>query len=579
VPLQVSNQSDVPPAVDRLPLEQLAQVLQYVPFKERLSSCALVHSSWRAAAAEATTEISLPLFRDNSNSLSAWLQSHCSKVRVTKLVIGSSVTSLGLMRLPLIHLQYLQRLELWCVPWESAPASGSSQQPLQSHSPCSSGQQALLQGSALPSLASLTALTRLDLTGASVRLDGLEALTGLKELYISIGPFISIYPSWSSHSGFPSAVSDPDFNSAEALLAAALPKLQHLTRLDLEGRICSSTALAQVSTMQRLKSLDLKNTAIGSLPTMPQSLTQLDVQLIERSPVVFTSSSPHGSPQLTGLQRLILSGAGAVEATLLEGMVGLRQVSLDVQRFAAVSPEAQPLLVFSTLTALEALRLLNPVKQGKVKPAEAAALTTSSHLTYLDLGSRYDSLRLREAHYEAMFPPGRQQQQLQELHCGTALLSSQVNMGWLTGLTSLVLFHRASGGSMQLAAGLKGLTALEDLAELVLNAKNTELAAGVWSSLGALTGLRDLTVECEPPSGQHLLSLTSCQRLEGFSIPDCYSECQEEFVPGFDHTVGLYLEVGLCCVLTTCCARLSVPACVHCTCQLRCRARRARVFK
>jgi len=240
--LQGFDQSDS--NVDRLPLEQLAQVLQHVPIKGRLSSCALVHSSWRAAAAQATTKIDCDY---DSNSLSAWLQPHCSKVHVTRVYTKYSGRSLGLMplKLPVVHLQYLQQLALACIPWESTTTVSAGEQPLQS----SSGQL----GATLPGLANLTALTSLVLAGASVRLDGLEALTGLKQLSITgRGEVLNVN------------LDVPNFKSAQGLLAAALPKLQHLTRLCLGREIGSSTALAQVSTLQRLEQLKLTGTDITS---------------------------------------------------------------------------------------------------------------------------------------------------------------------------------------------------------------------------------------------------------------------------------------------------------------------------
>jgi len=430
VPLQGFNQSNIPPAVDSLPLEQLAQVLQHVPLKERLSSCALVHSSWRAAAAEATTEIECSY---NSNSLSAWLRSHCSKVCIISMSIKTPDRTLSLMplRLPVIHLQYLLKLEFVWTPWESTTVS-AGQQPLQ----ISREQQG-----ALPGLASLTALTRLDLTGASVRLDGLEALTGLKELSIS---YDVIERSDSR------AFDEPPvayFDIAEALLSAALPKLQHLTRLCLQGKICSSKALAQVSTMQRLEQLDLKYLAIRSLPTMPQSLTQILISSWELPPMVFTNSS-----QLTGLQKLTVWTGQYLDTTLLEGMVGLREVMLSASALTAAN--TQPLLVFSRLTALESLSLLC-YERVQLTPGEAPALTVSSHLTHLRLalGSRWHNggyYSLQEAHYEARFPADRQLQQLCQLHVGTALLSSTVALQQLTGLSSLTLEHRVSDGVLQL---------------------------------------------------------------------------------------------------------------------------------
>jgi len=526
--LHGSDQPDMPPAVDRLPVEQLAQVLQHVPLKERLSSCALVHSSWRTAAAEATTEIECDY---DSKSLSAWLRPHCEKVHVTRVFIKYSGRRSGLrpLRLPVIHLQYLQQLRLACIPWESATVSAGQQPPRK---------RRRLQA-AWPSLASLTALTSLLICGASVRLDGLEALTGLKEL---------------SMSGRGEAVNDnvtsiPNFNSAEALLAAALPKLQHLTRLDLGFEIRSSTALAQISTMQGLEQLVLESRSLDSLPVMPQSLTQLHMNCA----LVFTgSNAQHFSHRPSGAdpdKPHIRPGHH-----MLEGMTRLRQINLFVGEL--VASNRQPLLVFRGLTALQSLQLTCVMRQPvALMPAEAAALTSSSHLTHLDLGRLLGNTdsghSLQEAHYEAMFPAGRQLQ-LRELRADTALLSSTVDLGQLTGLTSVAV--QLHSHEMQwLAAGLKKLTASKNLAKLELCASVVDLPAGVWSSLAALTGMGDLTVECAPPSGLHLLALTSCQRLEKLSIPAKLPIGNSflsvvKFQPGYYEDLGVQLQVGICCV-------------------------------
>jgi len=531
--LQGSNSLNRPSGVDRLSQEQLAQVLQHVPLKERLSSCALVHSSWRAAVAEATTTIECSY---ENKSLSAWLSSHCNTVHVRRMSISTPSWPDYPLRLPVINLQYLQKLTVVGAPWEPATASSSGRQPLKSGT---------RQG-ALPSLANLTALTSLDLAGASVRLDGLEALTGLKELSLSCRV---------SGRGFGRTV--PTFDTAEALLAEALPKLQHLTRLCLQGKIGSSTVVAQVSTMQSLEQLLLAETTVASFPPMPQSVTRLCVRC-ERAQEVFTNSTQQFS-QLTGLQDLTLSGAGALDTTLLAGMGRLQHVNLSADTFAAA--DTQPLLVFSRLTALESLKLIYRgslwVTPAAPTPAEAAALTTSSHLTNLDVISLTDALQ--QAHYEAMFPAGRQLQRLRELRSGTALLSGTIDVGQLTGLTSFSLRMLGLRDELQLAAGLKALTALNDLAELQLSAVYADFPAVVWSSLAALTGLKHLKMWCSAPSGQHLLLFTSCQRLRSLHI---HATCDDyiyaaKFAPGVPDA-GIELEVGICCPEDTtsamCCA-------------------------
>jgi len=104
---------------------------------------------------------------------------------------------------------------------------------------------------------------------------------------------------------------------------------------------------------------------------------------------------------------------------------------------------------------------------------------------------------------------------------------------------------------LQLAAGLPALTVLKELpalAGLTLIAGDTQLPAVVWSSLAGLTWLTHLSIKCAAPSGQHLLSLTSCQRLDSLYIPEYYSG---EFAPGFDEELGIDLQVSMGFVLGT----------------------------
>jgi len=308
--------------LSRLPLQQLAYLMEHVNVRERLSSCALVHSSWRAAAAEATTEFSLLQGRDNSISLSAWLQSHCSKVWLSGITI-TRVTAptergkvINALQLPTANLQHLQQLSLSCVPWKPATVS-AGQQTLQS----SSGQQA-----ALPGLASLTALTGLVLSGTSVRLGGLEALTGLKELSMS-----NVVPGLYMRDMLFAGLGISKADSAAAVLAAALPQLQRLTHLELPSEVCSTAVLAQISTLQHLEQLTINTSAPTNLPPLPQSLTRLCSTHTD-------ISSASGFSQLTGLQELTLIKSN-LDTEVLEGMTRLRKVTFKEISFAAAQTE------------------------------------------------------------------------------------------------------------------------------------------------------------------------------------------------------------------------------------------------
>lgn len=186
--------------------------------------------------------------RIDISSLSKWLHSHTSKVKVSRFCmarlagpdyVGSKVEPL---QLPVAKLQHLQQLNLLSIAWIPATVS-AGQQPLRKRR---------RQQAAMPSLARLTALTRLDRTGASVRLDSLDALTGLKHLSIRVvcgGPHMRALTA--------PGMGIPKVDAVAAVLAAALPQLQRLTHLDLPFSMCSTAVRAQISTLQHLEQLNL----------------------------------------------------------------------------------------------------------------------------------------------------------------------------------------------------------------------------------------------------------------------------------------------------------------------------------
>lgn len=281
-------------------------MLRFVTLKRRLTLCALVHSSWRAAATEATTKLILMKDRISSGSLSAWLQSQSSRlteISITRVAGPFSACSrIELLQLPVPDLKDLQQLRLLSVAWR--PAESAGQQPLQRRTK-----------QPLPSLSNLTALTSLDLAGASVQLDGLEALTGLKRLSLGEvrpGPHLKAVPA--------AGVCIPQVDRAAAVLAAALPQLQHLESVNLQSSICSTAVLAQISTLQHLEQLTLNPSAPTSLPPLPQSLTSFSATRLR-------VGSASGLTRLTCLQELNLRESN-LDSAVLAGMSRLRVIDL-----------------------------------------------------------------------------------------------------------------------------------------------------------------------------------------------------------------------------------------------------------
>lgn len=294
----------------QLSLDQLARVLSCVDIKPRLSSCSLVNSTWRTAAARATTSIQV---WKNPPSFVQWLRAHTAKVHITNLEVR--VSSSEELSLPLIQLQSLQSLSLINMAWVSAPEFqiGTAAQP---RLPPGSSSSSRKQG-----LEHLTSLTKLTLRGSSVRLAGLAALTGLQGLDCDGAMFHS------------SRDSIPDFTAAEGELIAALPQLQHLTSLTLTQDIASAAVVANISALQSLQQLVLQGTTALTFAALPRSLTRLSLMFRHQGDI--TLSNAAGVSQLTALQSLELRKVSALDALLLANMRNLRSICLSEVQVAA----------------------------------------------------------------------------------------------------------------------------------------------------------------------------------------------------------------------------------------------------
>jgi hypothetical protein len=178
-----------------------------------------------------------------------------------------------------------------------------------------------------------------------------------------------------------------------------LTKLQHLD-LDLQLGV-SDTAEAVQSGQQPFKQL--------------QALTFLSIGLKECK-LVSTSSSP-AFAGCTGLQSLYLFSP-MVDASACQGLTGLRLLNVWVH--SAIENSAVGGLA-ALLRHIASMQQLQRLVLSKGSPAAAVALgdadaelcmavTASSHLMYLDLSG----LRLPQAAWTRLFPPGRRLLQLCE---------------------------------------------------------------------------------------------------------------------------------------------------------------------
>lgn len=169
----------------KLHAQLLAEVLQHVPLQHRLGSCALVCSTWRAAAAVATKSLDVTVKWGNKDTLaclSTWLGSHPVKACISSIRVHVPNCYSGQqLLLPLLQLQGLQVLHLDTTLWGSADEpSAAAGHPAQ-QGPTAASESA---HSSTANLAALTALTSLKLHQCAVNVAGLQALTRLRELEV-----------------------------------------------------------------------------------------------------------------------------------------------------------------------------------------------------------------------------------------------------------------------------------------------------------------------------------------------------------------------------------------------------------
>lgn len=338
-----------------LPLQLLAQVLQHVPLQHRAASCALVCISWRAAAALATTAVAVGrndslagnASEEDCTSLSAWLQCHPDKACISSIAVEADYKGKPQLQLPLAQLQGLQDLELSRALW-------STVEPQQVEPYFAAALAHPDVGPALPTLAVLTALTRLSLHHTSVKLAGLQQVTQLKSL--TCGAQVGR-----------GALDTPAEQVAAAIfhLAAALPVLQHLTSLALHEDLACDQVLAHVTCLARLQRLEVVDDAhcsVNSFAALPTSLTALRVHGGRNTEaddlhqyLKLTPSSTPGIYQLTKLQDLCLENV-MVDTALLEPLTALTALSMG-EAGVISAPGVSQWLVFSKLTCLQALDL------------------------------------------------------------------------------------------------------------------------------------------------------------------------------------------------------------------------------
>lgn len=273
------------------------------------------------------------------------------------------------------------------------------------------------------SLGTLTAVTRLQLTDCILDIRGLGSCTNLQHLQLSNFEHVA-----AACSTVEAATAN---TNVRGMLAAALPQLQHLTHITLQQGAWTSPILRLPQSfegfgnLQQLKELRLQHGCYMTSPSslvFPTSLTLL--QLI--SPPDMTISTTPALTALSNLHHLNLQSCKQFDIVLLLSYPKLEYLRLDNTGFAgaAAAPAEDPVLghflsALVQLTQLQHLDLSDTLVTTLETAEPYAALTASSHLTYLCL---YECM-LHESAFDVMFTADRPCKGLLEVCANTHHLS------------------------------------------------------------------------------------------------------------------------------------------------------------
>lgn len=415
--------------ITRLPTALIAQMLSHVPQQQRLQVCALVHTTWAAAAAAATTDMTATINSDEQQaSVDAWTRQHSSQL--VSLSVSSPVRTLAdsrcafyvcEMEFPVAQLVQLSRLhfsgvDLIMTATSPYTASGvgcwhqvsTGPPPLPRLASVRLQSCAFSDAGSLMQLAIATGITRLHLD--QVRLTGGHSTSGNPPpSHLSHNPSLQL-----AVLAYQSRAADDNQHLGQTLgaLLQCLTQLQHLalqtypfatlalalehapgslqelvvtgqrTESDPAGQSCLPARLSHLTSLSRLKleSADYHPAALADLPQLQFLDCEWCVAL----------GGLHGSAGLAGVG----VAASAAPATLLGAVARLTRLSslslcacgCEDTGFASEPPEQ-----FAVLTACTGLKRLVLVQQDlhMLPPAGAGFI-------------------------QHMFPPGRQ---LQALAC------------------------------------------------------------------------------------------------------------------------------------------------------------------
>jgi hypothetical protein len=362
--------------------EELVLVLRYVELRQRLGTCSLVCRTWRAAAAAATSVVSVTLddncHADKATRLQQWLCLHGSAV--TELRACRFVGSQCQLQLPVANLPRLQSLALCGIRLQElsracCTTSGTSssraecaannqpEQQAAARLSLTSGDHSAGNSSAVLALESVSSLAGLNLNhaadSAAGELASLSVLTGLRQLWLD-----------------PSTLSQ-QLQQQPAPLDPNVPPqwlapLTQLTQLKIAPGLLPKDAVAPFSTLQRLQELSFWGQEVESpelLQGLPPSLTKLQVNWNATEDL--SSSRVPALSSLTAMQELDVWSrdvGGSILPSFCASMHQLRVLKLAGRLSSRLVPAL--LAAMPRLSQLQELVVSNI--DGDVRPLCAA---------------------------------------------------------------------------------------------------------------------------------------------------------------------------------------------------------------
>lgn len=498
-----------------LPIACITHILHSVPVHHRLSSCALVNTTWTAAAHAATTSISEQNVQ-NADKLMHSLSSLSILEHVTSLQLAAADAA-GRILLPAPQHQLPQLLTLQLTGLNLFLTADQRHLGWLEHVTPRLTQLCLCNCTVRPNLDSLTALVNLKDTLQHLQLDVYKPLTAT---------------SVRSQSKLPTGVWQP------------LTKLTHLSLATQSYMVDSMLQeLAGLTALQQLwlRAARLTAPALSSLETL-QHLCVL--QLWDAKAMQVSCSSTPVLTRLPSLQQLGVSRWQELDPGLLLSIRNLQHLELDAGRRPSNAEDAAAFVsALSQLTNLTQLQLagllwyVGPNLQAMQQLAAACGgLTASSKLVCLQV------LRstLPMGAWQHMLPATRRMPALQQLDVSQTSPAIGDDDSSLTHIVRCcpALTRLQLTGALRPGDPITPLLQLTGLKELELGAVRADTAAGTSVVLAQLTTLQRLVHAGATYLYPEALKLTALRQLTRLVIQYTAAETDQPVTCSLQNEVG-----------------------------------------